>query len=146
MNPHDRQASRLYPTLRYRDSVRMVDWLVAAFGFRVHRQYLDGDTIAHCELAFGDALIMVGQVRNDPYGALVGAPGEQGGKAIYLAVDDADAALERARQAGAEIVEGPTDRDYGSREFICRDPEGNVWAVGTYWPKTTDPDAADLSK
>lgn len=116
----------------------MVDWLVEAFGFELHRKYLDGNTIAHCELAFGDALIMVGQVRDDPFGKMVGEPGENGGKALYLAVEDADAAAERARRAGAEILEGPTDRDYGSREFICRDPEGNVWTLGTYWPKTTD--------
>jgi uncharacterized glyoxalase superfamily protein PhnB len=25
-----------------------------------------------------------------------------------------------------------TDQDYGSREFIARDPEGNIWSFGTY--------------
>ena len=44
----------------------------------------------------------------------------------------------RAEAAGAEILEGLTDRGYGSREFICRDPEGNVWSLGTYWPKSND--------
>jgi AraC-like DNA-binding protein len=34
--------------------------------------------------------------------------------------------------AGAEIVEGPVDREYGSRDFIARDPEGNLWSFGTY--------------
>lgn len=138
MDIRTNEASRIYPTFRYRDSVRMVDWLVEAFGFRVLRQYMDGETIAHCELAFGDALIMVGHVRDDRFGEAVGKPGDNGGKAIYLAVNDADAALERARRAGAEILAGPTDRDYGSREFICRDPEGNIWVLGTYWPKGGD--------
>ena len=27
------------------------------------------------------------------------------------------------------------DTDYGSRDFACRDPEGNLWSFGTYWPK-----------
>ncbi len=46
----------------------------------------------------------------------------------------------KAEDAGAEfpILEEPTDRDYGSREFICADPEGNVWSFGTYWPKASD--------
>ena len=45
-------------------------------------------------------------------------------------------ALRRAAaRSGATIEQGLTDRDYGSREFICRDPEGNVWCLGTYWPK-----------
>ena len=133
------EASRIFPTFRYRQSVRMVDWLVDAFGFEVQRKYLDGDTIAHCELAFGNALIMVGQMREDAYGAMVGGPESGGGKSVYLAVGDADAAAERARKAGAEILEEPADRDYGSREFICRDPEGNVWTLGTYWPKVSNP-------
>jgi uncharacterized glyoxalase superfamily protein PhnB len=28
--------------------------------------------------------------------------------------------------------------DYGSRDFACRDPEGNLWSFGTYWPKVTE--------
>jgi hypothetical protein len=24
------------------------------------------------------------------------------------------------------------DQDYGSRDFICRDPEGHLWSLGTY--------------
>jgi uncharacterized glyoxalase superfamily protein PhnB len=26
------------------------------------------------------------------------------------------------------------DTDYGSRDFTVRDPEGNLWAFGTYRP------------
>jgi len=66
---------------------------------------------------------------------MVGEPGTGGGKSIYVAVDDADTAYARAKKAGATIIQELTDRDYGSREFICRDPEGGVWSFGTYWPK-----------
>ena len=38
----------------------------------------------------------------------------------------------RARAAGAEIIAGPHDTDYGSRDFAARDPEGNRWSFGTY--------------
>ena len=60
---------------------------------------------------------------------MVGEAGSGGGKSIYIAVDDADAAYARARKAGATIIQELITRDYGSREFICRDPEGNVWDV-----------------
>jgi uncharacterized glyoxalase superfamily protein PhnB len=70
---------------------------------------------------------------------MVGQPGENAGKSVYIAVDDTDAAYARAKAAGATILEGPVDRDYGSRDFICRDPEGNVWSFGTYWPKASEP-------
>ena len=34
----------------------------------------------------------------------------------------------------AEILMPPTDQDYGSRDFVARDPEGNLWCFGTYSP------------
>jgi uncharacterized glyoxalase superfamily protein PhnB len=49
-----------------------------------------------------------------------------------VVVDDTDALYERAVAAGAEITIKPYDTDYGSREFVARDPEGNLWSFGTY--------------
>ncbi|ODT18712.1 MAG: glyoxalase [Mesorhizobium sp. SCN 65-12] len=133
--PNTTEAPRIYPALRYRNAGGMIDWLCEAFGFEERARYGEGDIVHHAELAFGSSMIMLGTAREDDYGKMVGAPGSGGGKSIYMAVGDADAAYARASKAGAEILQGLTDRDYGSREFICRDPEGNVWSFGTYWPK-----------
>jgi uncharacterized glyoxalase superfamily protein PhnB len=132
------EPPRIYPAFRFRDAAKMIDWLQAAFGFTVHNRF-DTETgdVGHAELAFGSAMIMCGQARDDAFGKLVGEAGAQGGKSLYIAVDDVDSLFARASKAGAAIVEGLTDRDYGSREFICTDPEGNVWCFGTYWPKLT---------
>jgi uncharacterized glyoxalase superfamily protein PhnB len=54
----------------------------------------------------------------------------------YLVVENIDALYERAQAAGAEIVMPIKDQDYGSRDFICRDPEGHLWSLGTYNPWT----------
>ena len=135
------EAPRIYATFRYRDAVKMIDWLVEAFGFAVRAKYMDGDKISHAELSLGSSMIMLGSVREDQYGALVGAPGTQSGKSIYVAVDNTDAAYERAKAAGAKIIDKPNDKDYGSREFMCAGPEGNIWSFGTYWPKTSEPAA-----
>lgn len=133
------EPPRIYPTFRYRDAAAMIGWLQDAFGLTVRVRYMDGDTVAHAELALGSAMIMVGSVRDDAYGAMVGAPAAAtGGKSIYVAVEDADAVYARAKTAGATILEEPVDRGHGSREFICADPEGNVWSFGTYWPKAGD--------
>ena len=51
---------------------------------------------------------------------------------MYVVCDDPDGLFERATAAGAEVVRGLTDQDYGSREFTVRDPEGNLWSFGTY--------------
>jgi len=32
------------------------------------------------------------------------------------------------------VLYGIEDKDYGSREFGVRDPEGNIWSFGTYRP------------
>jgi uncharacterized glyoxalase superfamily protein PhnB len=130
------EPPRLFPTFRYRNASAMIDWLVGTIGFSVHTRYDDEDgNVGHAQLAFGSSMIMLGQDRPDAYGAMVGQPAEQGGKSVYVAIDDVDALFERVSSAGATIEEGLIDRDYGSREFICRDPEGNVWCFGTYWPK-----------
>lgn len=136
--PAATEPPRIYPTFRFRDAEAMIGWLEKAFGFTTRAKYMDGDKVAHAELALGSAMIMCGSDRDDAFARMVGRPGDQGGRSLYIAVDDADAAFRRASEAGAKILEGLTDRDYGSRDFICSDPEGNVWCFGTYWPKAAE--------
>ncbi len=134
------EPPRVFPTFQFRDPERMIAWLCDAFGFTVHVKYTDpSGGVAHAELAFGASMIMVGQSRDDEFGRLVGDPGSGNGTAIYIAVPDVTAVYERARAAGATIEQELRDRDYGSREFICRDPEGGIWCIGTYWPKAHEP-------
>ena len=69
--------------------------------------------------------------------ALLEAAAEQlrpGGTLVYCAVDDVDALYTRARENGADVAMEIEDTDYGSRDFTVRDPEGNLWAFGTYRP------------
>lgn len=136
------EAPRIYPSFRFNDADRMIAWLVEAFGFVVHARF-DGEDgkVIHAELAFGSSMIMCGQARDDAFARIVGGPGAPAGKALYIAVDDADVLFARASAAGATIREGLTERDYGSREFVCADPEGNLWCFGTYWPKAHEASA-----
>ena len=52
--------------------------------------------------------------------------------AVYVVCENPDALFTRATTAGAEVVRGLADEDYGSRGFTVRDPEGNLWTFGTY--------------
>jgi uncharacterized glyoxalase superfamily protein PhnB len=54
---------------------------------------------------------------------------------VYIVVDDIDAHHRRAVEHGAEILMPPTDQDYGSRDYMARDAEGNIWSFGTYAPE-----------
>jgi uncharacterized glyoxalase superfamily protein PhnB len=112
----------VYPLVRYRDAGKAVDWLVRAFGFEIHELIrADDGSVGHGELIAGTGMIMTGA-------------GEPGGPGIYVAVDDPDAHHARAVAAGAEVTRELADQDYGSREYACKDPEGNEWFFGTYRP------------
>lgn len=50
---------------------------------------------------------------------------------IYVVVDDADAAYDRAKAPGAEVTP-PVDQDHRSRDVTVTDPDGNRWSLGTY--------------
>lgn len=45
---------------------------------------------------------------------------------IHFHSDDLDAAFEKVRDSGAEIVQEPTDQPWGTRDFAVRDPSGNL--------------------
>jgi uncharacterized glyoxalase superfamily protein PhnB len=48
---------------------------------------------------------------------------------VHFHTDDLDAAFEKVRAAGAEIVQEPTDQPWGTRDFAVRDPSGNLVRV-----------------
>lgn len=56
---------------------------------------------------------------------------QPGTGASYVVTADPDAVHDRAVAAGAEVVRGLTDQDHGSREFVARDRDGNLWSFGT---------------
>lgn len=113
-------APCIYPTFRYRDANRMIEWLQRAFGFTLQARYGEGEDVHHAELALGSSIIMLGQVRQDDYGDMVGEPGETGGKSAYVAVRDPDAVFEKAKSAGAVILEAPVEGSWESRIHLPR--------------------------
>jgi uncharacterized glyoxalase superfamily protein PhnB len=130
-------GSTVIPAMRYRDPRKMIDWLCENFGF-VRKAVYDDENggVAHAELALGDGMIMLGSARDDDYGkvqqpATADRPVTQ---STYIVVPDADAVYARAKANGATIVLDISDKDYGGRDFTCRDPEGQVWSIGTYDP------------
>ncbi|GAA4907002.1 putative glyoxalase superfamily protein PhnB [Actinomycetospora succinea] len=120
----------VYPTLRYQDPDKAIAYLRDALGFTVaaaHRD--DAGTVQHAELVQGGGAVLLGPVREGDRFAT-------GRAVIYVAVDDPDAHHDRAVAAGATIIHGLTDQDYGSREYAAVDDEDNIWSFGTYRPGT----------
>lgn len=122
------------PLLRYQDCTTALRWLADAFGFEETLVVKDDDgSVGHAQMRFGDGFIMLASATLESEFGKLAARGV-GTQMIYAVVKDPDAHHSRALAAGAEIVMGLRDQDYGSREYACRDPEGNLWCFGTYHP------------
>ena len=122
---------RVSPYLYYEDAAAAIEWLTAAFGFR-ERMRMPGEDgrVMHAELELDGGVVML---------ATPPRPEFKGPKAIgatlssvYTYVDDVDAHFERARAAGAEIVQEPATMPYGDRHYGARDPEGHEWWFGQH--------------
>lgn len=121
------------PTLLYRDAQAAVRLLTEGLGFREVAVYEGEDgTVVHAELAQGNGMVMLGS--KDRGGRFDEAMRGAGPSGVYVVVADVDAHHRRAVAHGVEIVMPPTDQDYGSRDYMARDHEGNVWSFGTYAP------------
>jgi uncharacterized glyoxalase superfamily protein PhnB len=123
----------------YVEAAKAIAWLCSAFGFEVRLKVEgEGGRVEHSELTFGEGLIMVGSAggKSDrPNGLPCKSPRALGGantQALCICVDDVDAHCERARAAGAKIMEEPATQDYGEdywsdRTYRAQDPEGHQW-------------------
>ena len=130
-------GSTVISAMRYRGPHKMIDWLCDTFGFTRKAVHDDGNGgVAHAELTLGDGMIMLGSARDDDF-AKVQKPATADNlvtQSAYIVVPDADAVYDKAKANGAIIVLKISDKDYGGRDFTCRDPEGQVWSIGTYNP------------
>ncbi len=116
----------VFPCVTFKDAKASFAWLERALGAERVVGYEDDDQrVVHAEIRIGESAIMAGDERA---GSKATPPGVS---VIYVVVEDADAAYERAKAAGADVTE-PIDRDYGSRDITVTDPDGNRWSLGTY--------------
>jgi uncharacterized glyoxalase superfamily protein PhnB len=121
----------LSSSLCYRDPKAALEWLETAFGFEPTMAILGEDgALMHSQMRFGDGMIMVG----NEWSADHSSPANIGGKntqTIHVQLDaDIGGHCERARAAGAEILQEPETQPYGDRTYRARDPEGHIWTFG----------------
>jgi uncharacterized glyoxalase superfamily protein PhnB len=122
----------VWPVLTYRDAPAAIAFLGDALGFEERACYAaddDPSSIVHAQLDWphGGGVMLSGADTGDPVFRQA-----LGHASVYLVCDDPDALLERATAAGAEVARPMAEEDYGSRGFTVRDPEGNLWSLGTY--------------
>jgi uncharacterized glyoxalase superfamily protein PhnB len=125
-----------YPGLHYRDADAGMRWLEDVLGCERREDHRDQDgNVVHAEMFFRGAIVMLSSagVGREPFRSL-----PAGGRLVYCAIDEVDALYERVRGNGGEIAVEIADTAYGSRDFTVRDPEGNLWAFGTYRPQAEE--------
>ncbi len=109
------------PVLVYPDVRAAVDWLATAFGF-AERTRIGESHRAQMSIGADGAMIVadVAGERHPPQSGIVTHE-------IKVRVTDVAAQFERARAAGATVLEAPIDRVYGERECTVADLAGHRW-------------------
>jgi uncharacterized glyoxalase superfamily protein PhnB len=150
MDPTPKGWPRISPVAIYSDANTAIDWLCRAFGFELRIKVTgEADRVKHSELTYHGGVVMVAD-DGRPDQPQSRAPASVGGantQNMFIYVDEIEAHVARAREAGAQIVIEPAVSDYGEdywadRGYECVDPGGHHWwfaqrlhTGATYRPK-----------
>lgn len=117
------------PFLLVSDAAAMLDFLQATFeAVELYRASAPDGSIRHAEVRIDDSIIMVGE--------RAGATA----CSTHVYVPDVDSTFRRALAAGADGIAGPRNLPYGDRSAGLRDPQGNLWWIGTHLGTRPDPE------
>ena len=109
------------PYIFAEDAERLVRFLVEGLGGSeaVRTMRADG-LIANVQVAIGTSTVMLSEAseRFPPSRAT-----------FYLYVEDAEASMAKALDAGGELVMEVADMPYGDRQGGVADPSGNIWWI-----------------
>ncbi|MFD4182560.1 VOC family protein [Rhodococcus sp. NPDC058514] len=116
------------PYLSVPDARRAIEWYTEVFGARVDGEpiMMPDDRVGHCELVIGDGTLYLAD--EFPEIGFTAPVAGHSGVSLMLPVADTDAALERARAAGARVEREPTDEN-GQRGATLVDPFGHRWML-----------------
>ena len=117
-------ADVILPHITYENVADAIGWLAKAFGFTEHYRYGGDGRVDGAQMHLGDAWIMLNSAR--PGSASPAQAGLQT-QSLTVFVDDVDAHFERAKSAGAKIVEDLHETEYGERQYGAEDLEGHHW-------------------
>jgi PhnB protein len=134
------------PYLAVDGAAEAIEYYKKAFGAKERmRMEVPGGKIGHAEIEIGDSLVML----SDPFPqASTRAPTELGGTSggVFLYVDDVDAVVKRAVDAGATITMEVADQFWGDRFGSITDPFGHLWSIATHVEDVPPEEMAERAK
>lgn len=119
-------------------AARAIEFYRRAFGAEeTTRMTGPNGRIWHAELRIGDACLFLADEE-----AMMGTCSRLGGRssclALQLTVPDADAAVQRAVEAGATVKTAVTPMFWGARYGQVIDPFGFVWSISSHSAELSD--------
>jgi len=138
--------STISPYLAVDDAAEAIAYYKKAFGAEetVRMDAPDGK-IGHAELKIGDSHVML----SDPFpDASTTPPKELGGTSasIFMYVDDVDAVVQKAVDAGATVTMEVDDQFWGDRFGSITDPFGHSWSIATHVEDLTPEEIEERGK
>jgi PhnB protein len=134
------------PYLAVEDATEAIEYYTKAFDAkeRVRMETPDGK-VGHAELEIGDSLVML----SDPFPqASTKPPNELGGTSVsvFMYVEDVDAVVKRAVDAGAMVTMEVADQFWGDRFGSVKDPFGHLWSIATHVEDVPPEEMAERAK
>ena len=134
------------PYLAVDDAAEAIAYYKTAFGAKERvRMDAPGGKIGHAELEIGDSLVML----SDPFPqASTKPPSELDGTSasVFLYVEDVDAVVKQAVDAGASVTMEVADQFWGDRFGTVSDPFGHAWSIATHVEDLTPEEIAERGK
>ncbi len=132
----ERYRRAVVPHIMVDDAAAAIAFYREAFAAREEFRINTADgKVLHAEVVVGDAVLMLGDASTEEAeGGAFAAPASLGGTSVtlHVFVPDVDALAERARSAGAEVLQPPTDMFHGDRTVVLKDPSGHMWVFLTH--------------
>ncbi|MEW6305753.1 MAG: VOC family protein [Verrucomicrobiota bacterium] len=120
----------LFPYLHVTNANAAIEFYTRVFGTREKFRLTEpGGRVGHAEIDFNGTTLMLSDEFPE-YGIRGASTLGATPVTIHLHVDNADAVIQRAVQAGATLETAPKDQFYGERSGCIRDPFGHRWNIG----------------
>ena len=136
----------LTPSLVVDDATKAIEFYKRAFGATERGVMPSPDgKIAHAELEIGDSVLMLADpFPHSPYRP----PKELGGttQSVFMYVEDVDAVVQDAVDAGATVTMPVEDVFWGDRFGIVTDPFGHAWQIATHKEDIPPEELAERTK
>ena len=120
------------PYMSFKDTGAAIDFYKKAFGATEKFRLTDPEgKIGHAEIMIGNSCVMLSDEYPD-FGSV--SAQTVGGSPIklHISVDDVDAFVSRAVEAGATILRPVQDKFYGERVGMLADPFGFSWFIASF--------------